>query len=288
MTEPGLAGPLPSDFGPALFRMNGILPAEEISFEEARDELQAEAAQDRARRIILDLVPQVEDMLAGGADPALLAERTDMREGRIEWNSEVFDDVAAYEGFRTAAAATTPEDFPEVIELDDGGILTLKVDEVRPPEPIPLDEVRDEVAEAWRVKATEAALTAQAEDLAARLREGAEMAAMDLNLRTNRGMNRTAFIEGTPPAFTQTVFGMEADAVEVLSADGDAWLVRLDAINPADGDSPEAEAAKAGFASGTAQDYANAVTRAFTQALVDQVDVEINSSAISAVNAQMP
>ena len=288
LTEPGVAGPLPSDLGPALFRMNGILPAEEVSFEEARDDLQAEAAQDRARRIILDLAPEVEDLLAGGADPALLAERTDMREGRIEWNSDVFDDVAAYEGFRTAAAATTPEDFPEVIELDDGGILTMKVDEVRAPEPIPLDEVRDAVADAWRAEAVEAALVAQAQDIAARLREGAEMAAMDLNLRVNRGMNRASFIEGTPPAFTQSVFGLDADAVTVLSADGDAWLVRLDAINAADGSSPEASAVKGGFAENTRQDYSNAITRAFTQALVDDLTVEINSSAIAAVNAQLP
>lgn len=288
LAEPGVAGPLPSDLGPALFRMNGILPAEEVTFEEARDELQTEAAQDRARRLILELVPQVEDLLAGGADPALLAERTDMEDGRIEWNTDVFDGVAAYEAFRSAAAAAQPGDFAEVIELDDGGILTLTVDEVRPPAPIPLDEVRDEVTEAWRTAETEKALTARAEALAEDLRGGREMAGMDLDLRTSRAIDRNAFVEGTPPDFNRTVFEMERDGIAVLSADGDAWLVRLDAINAADGDSDEAQFLKGTFAGETAQDYSNALTRAFTQALVEAAGVEINSSAISAVNAQLP
>ncbi|MEO1026703.1 MAG: SurA N-terminal domain-containing protein, partial [Pseudomonadota bacterium] len=39
LTEPGVAGPLPSSLGPALYRMNGILAAENIDFEEVRDEM---------------------------------------------------------------------------------------------------------------------------------------------------------------------------------------------------------------------------------------------------------
>ena len=95
LEEPGVTGPLPSDLGPALYRMNGILSAQETTFEEARADLQAEAAADRSRRIIIDMIPQVEDLLAGGADSALLAERTDMQEGQIDWNVDVFEDIAA-------------------------------------------------------------------------------------------------------------------------------------------------------------------------------------------------
>ena len=120
LTEPGVVGPLNSGLGPALFRMNGILAASSIDFEEVRDELATEAATDRARRIILDTVPQVEDLLAGGADMSVLAERTDMEADTIEWNIEVFEGVAAYTAFRAAATASNPGDFAEVIELDDG------------------------------------------------------------------------------------------------------------------------------------------------------------------------
>ena len=42
LTEPGVVGPLVSDLGPALFRMNAVLAAQEIPFEDARDDLRVE------------------------------------------------------------------------------------------------------------------------------------------------------------------------------------------------------------------------------------------------------
>ena len=80
----------------------------------------------RARRIILESVPQIEDLLASGADATVLAERTDMEAGSIEWNVEVFEGVAAYTAFRSAAATAQPGDFADVVELDDGGLPDLE------------------------------------------------------------------------------------------------------------------------------------------------------------------
>lgn len=287
LEEPGTVGPMPSDLGPALFRMNGILAAQETPFEEVREELEGEAAADRARRMILDAVPQVEDMLAGGADMALLAERTDMEAGSIEWNEEVFEGIAAYDAFREAAARSVPGDFPEVVQLEDGGIVVLKVDEVRAPELRPLDEVREAVAEAWSLEEGQKVLEVQAEDIAQMIRNGREMAALDLNLEADRGIGRDAFLEGTPPDFTQTVFQLESDEVAVLAADGDVWIVRLDAINVADGSEPEAMLVKAAFAAEAATLFASGITNAYTQALVDQAGVELNQAAMNAVTAQL-
>ena len=42
LTEPGVVGPLTSTLGPALFRMNAILPAQNITLAEVRDTLKAE------------------------------------------------------------------------------------------------------------------------------------------------------------------------------------------------------------------------------------------------------
>jgi len=286
--EPGLVGPTPSDLGPALFRMNGILAAQETTFEDARAELATEAASDRARRIIVDAIPQVEDLLAAGADMSVLAERTDMEKGSIEWNTEVFDGIAAYDAFRAAATTASPGGFPEVIELDDGGIVVLTVTEVIAPELRPLDEVREEVADGWARAETELALAAQAEALAAEIEGGREMAALDLNLQMDREITRDAFIEGTPPDFTETVFALEVDDLRVLSADGDAWLLRLDAINTADAEATEAQLIKAQFSAQASQDLGQALMAAYTQALLNDKTVEINDAAINAVNTQLP
>lgn len=285
LESPGVIGPLPSDLGPAIYRMNGVLAAENITFEEAREELAPEAAADRARRMIGEMIGEVEDLLAGGADPGLIAERTGLIEGTIEWNTDVFEDIAAYAGFRAAAQSTNPGDFGEVIELEDGGIVTLVVEDVQPPALIPLEEVRDDVIAAWTAGETEAALAQQAEALAQDLRDGREMAGMGLSLDVNRGLTRDGFVEGTPPDFLSEVFALEKDGVTVLSADGDAWLVRLDLISEADGTSTEAELVKARFARETAQSFSTAITNAFTQALVDETQADINQSAVNAVNA---
>src|SRR5690606_36501056 len=86
LEEPGqVVGPLPSNVGPSLFRMNAILNAQEVPFEEARDELRAELASDTARRAIVDQLENFDDLLAGGATLEEMAAETPMELGTIAW-----------------------------------------------------------------------------------------------------------------------------------------------------------------------------------------------------------
>ena len=290
LTEPGVAGPLPSSLGPALYRMNGILAAENVDFEEVRDELTTIAATDRARRIIQDTIPQVEDLLAGGADMTVLAERTGLVEGSIEWNEEVFDGIAAFTAFRRAAATTGVDGFPEVTELQDGGIVVIDVESIKEPALRPLDEVRDAVAEAWTTEQTQNALQTLAEDIAQQIRDGREMASggLGLDLNVNTDVLRDAALEGTPPDLITTLFDLETGELAVTSADGDAWVLRLDKITPPDPDNPEAALLMEQFSAQTSQELSTAVTQAFIQAIVDQAGVEINQSTLNAIAATLP
>ncbi|MBT8413075.1 MAG: SurA N-terminal domain-containing protein [Boseongicola sp.] len=288
LEEPGVAGPLPSSLGPALYRMNAILSAQETTFDEAREELAAEAAADRARRIILEGQAQVEDLIAGGATPAQLAERTDMQAGTINWREDVTDGIAAYDAFRLAAASAEVGAFAEVGELDDGGIFVLSLEEILPPELLPFESLRGEVVEAWEAAETEAALSAQAEAYAERLRGGAEMAGLGLRLETDRGLERNGFVDGTPPGFTDQVFDMDAGEVRVLTEAGEAWLVRLDAIAAPDPNTPEAQLVIAQFGQETARELSESLLAAFTQAVLSETEVSINQPGIDAVTASAP
>lgn len=287
LQEPDVVGPLPSDLGPALFRMNGILSAQETTFDEARDDLEAEAAGDRARRLIRDEIGRIEDLLAGGATPETLGERTDMETGQIDWRDDVSDGIAAYDSFRTSAAAASIGDFPEVVELDDGGIFVLSLKEIRPPELRPFEEVREEVLAAWETAEIEAALVAQAEGIADRLREGAEMAGLGLDLETDRGLTRDGFVEGTPAAFVETVFGMEANGVAVLSAAGDAWIVRLDDVRAPSADSGDAALLRARFSAEAQQAMSTSLLDAYRRSVISNTDISINQQALNAINAQL-
>jgi peptidyl-prolyl cis-trans isomerase D len=266
--------------------MNAILAAQETTFDEARAELADEAAADRARRIILEGQAQVEDLIAGGASVDQLAERTDMQVGSIDWRDDVADGIAAYDAFRLAAATAQVGAFAEVNELEDGGIFVLTLEDIRAPELRDFETVRGAVVDAWDAAEAEAALTAQAEAYAVRLNGGAEMAGLGLALETDRGLERSGFVDGTPPDFTDQVFDMDEGEVRVLSEAGEAWLVRLDRIAVPDPSSPEAQLVVTQFGQETARELSQSLLTAFTQSVLSETEVYINQAAITAVTSQ--
>jgi peptidyl-prolyl cis-trans isomerase D len=286
LTEPGVVGPLPSSIGPALFRMNAILSAQEVTLDEAEDDLRAELAADRARRVIDDNIDGIDDMLAGGAEIEELAAETEMELGQIDWRAGSSEGIAAYEAFRTAAAAVTEDDFPEVLTLEDGGIFALRLDEVRPPELQPLDAVRDAAVEGWRAQEVTRLLTEEAQDLADQIAEGREMAAIRLPLETDRGLTRDGFIPDTPADFVTQAFEMEPGELRVLSGDGTAYILRLDDIRDPNPNDPDRALLRGLFAQQAAQEVAGDVFQAFANGLLGQTGVEINQAALNAVHAQ--
>lgn len=165
--QPGVVGPVQTDLGPALFSMNAILEPVNISFEEARDDLVAEAATDRARRLIEEKSTTLADELAGGATLEDLAKDGGMELATIDYDPKAAPEpgaITGYAGFRAAADSVTAEDFPEIQELDDGGIFALRLEQVIAPHVIDLEEIRDRVVTDWTANETHRQLLALAED----------------------------------------------------------------------------------------------------------------------------
>lgn len=229
-----VVGPLPSDLGPALFRVNAVLAAQEVTFEEARGDLREELAQDRARRAIEAQAQPIEDMLAGGATLEELAEETAMTLDRTDWSDDSFEGIAAYAAFRQAAATAGTDDFPETAFLEDGSLFAIRVDDVLPPRPEPFEDARPRVAEDLERARVQDALAAQATGIVAGLATTGDFAAAGLSARTESGLTRSAFVEGTPPGFMAQVFEMEPGDLRVIPAGGIVTIVRLDSIAPSD------------------------------------------------------
>ena len=288
MTEPGVTGPHETDLGPALFRMNGILAATEVSFEDAKADLQAEFAADRARRDIIDMIVEIDDLLAGGATLEEIADETEMQLGQIDFRADVSDGIAAYPSFRQAAAAAQESDFPEIVEIDEGGVFAIRLDEIRPPALQPLDDVREEAVEAWTADATTKALSARAESIAKEIRSGREMAGLDLALNTDRSVLRSGFLEGTPPDFVSSLFDMEEGDVAVMTDELGALVVRLDTVTGADQNAPEAIQLKDAFSAQAAQGIAGDLLNAYARAVQETAGAQINQAAINAVHVQFP
>lgn len=279
-----VVGPLPSDLGPALFRINALLDARTTTFDEVAQELRDELAGERARRLIETRAEPLEDMLAGGATLEELTGETEMELGTLDWTAGADEGVAAYEAFAAAAEAAAEGDFPQIAFLEDGGLFALRLDAVLPPRPEPFDEARTAVAEAWRAAETAKALAARAEALVAELATSGDFAATGLQTKVENGLLRTAFIDGTSADFMLQVFEMEPGELRVVSGAEGTAIVRLDEVLPP-ADNPEQTVMRDALGQQLDQDLAQALFAAFVRDTQTRTRVRIDEQALAAVNA---
>lgn len=281
-----VVGPLDSALGPALFRVNAVLVAKETSFEEATPELRDELAAARARRVIEDSSDGINDLLAGGAGVADLAERTDMVADQIEWTADSIDGIAAYDTFREAASAARPGDYPTLVSLADGGIFALSVDEIRPATLQPLDAVRDGVIAGWETAEIQTLVLEAAESLRVQITAQTDFAALGLAAEIEDNLTRRAFLPGTPEGFASAAFAMQPGETRVLGLPEGAVLLRLDAIHAADLDNATVTANRAAILEQAGSGIAQDIFTIYNKALQERTTVELDQSAINAVHSQ--
>ncbi|WP_299370048.1 peptidylprolyl isomerase [uncultured Tateyamaria sp.] len=282
-----VVGPLPSSLGPALFRVNAVLPAQRTTFEEAQPQLRQDLALDAARRQVAFQAEEFDNLLAGGATLEELDAETDMQLGTIDWYPAVGDDIAAYDDFRSAARDLTDNDFPEIITLDDGGIVAMRLEETLPPRPAPFENVADAVRTNWSAEQTQERLTAQVATVLPALEAGDSFASQALDSIVETDQDRSAFIQGTPPIFMQTVFEMEPGEVRVVDGFGAVMIVRLDGINDIENDA-EAQEETAALSREIGQLVAAELFNLFGEDVVLRAGPQINQQALDAVHVNFP
>lgn len=288
LTEPGVVGPLPSDLGPALFRLNGILAAQETSFDDARESLAAEMQTDAARRAIADRLEEIDDLLAGGASLEEAAQEAGLTLGTIDYvpgTESGAEGIAAHPDFRKAADAIADGDFPEAQRLEDGTLVALRLDAIVPPAPIPFDEAREAVDAAWRADALAKALSARAAEVKAAVESGASLAGFGV-VDVTREIPRDGFVEGAPQDFMQRLFALSQDEVAVVEGDGFTGVVQLTAVLPAAQTGEDADAFRESIAIQIEQGIAQDAFSLFTNALSNEAGITLDQTAINAVNAQ--
>lgn len=282
-----VVGPLASDLGPALFRINAVLPAQVTTFEAAKPLLQEILAADRARRLVSTQAQDFDDLLAGGATLEELADETDMVLGTLDWSEGNGEGLGAYVGFAEAARALTSEDFPKVENLEDGGVFAIRLEEELPVRPSEFADARDQVVASWENNQLETRLNEQAEILIPQLQSGTDFAGLGMSPTVEADQTRTGFVTGTPPSFIEGVFKMEVGDVTVVDSFGTVLVVRLDAINPA-GENENAAALREQLQAQVSQTLARDLYNIYSRDAVLRAGQNIDPRSLAAVHVNFP
>lgn len=280
-------GPVTTDLGPAIFRINGILNAQITTFEDARPELREELARDRARRVIDAQINDIDDLLAGGATLEELSGETDMQVGTINWHPGMSEGIAGYEGFRAQAAAVSSGDFPQVETLEDGGIFAIRLDGETEATPAGFDAAKEDVIAAWRAEAVTQALTAQAEAYAARLKAGEDIISLGQVVAQESGIARSDFIPDVPATLVEEVFTLAVGDIATVAGLAQVAVVELDSITDADLTDGEAASLRGILNQGLNQALSQELLQAYTAQIRLKADVEVDQAALNAVAAQL-
>ncbi|MEM8656929.1 MAG: SurA N-terminal domain-containing protein, partial [Pseudomonadota bacterium] len=147
--EPGVYGPVQSDLGPSLYRLNGILAANTRTLEDVADEIRAELASEAAVNEVLDLIDPVEDLLAAGATLEEVAQETGLAFGELGLTADLGEGLAGDLTFRREAFEAEVGEERDLVEMDDGGIAAVRVERIDPPTLRPFDGETEAVRASW-------------------------------------------------------------------------------------------------------------------------------------------
>jgi len=289
----GIVGPVTTDLGPALFRINGIVAARTTPLEDVADDLRAELALEEAGRRIGDYIDPVQDLLASGATLQEIADETDLVLGEAGVTALGGAGIAADAAFRAEALQADVDEDRDLIDLAGGGIAALRVTAIDAPALRPLDEVRDQVVEDWTAAETQRRLTTEAEALQAQLGEARTFASVaetaGLSLVAELPRERGDVPSGVPGDLLTQVFALgKAGETVVISDPAGVYLVQLDEIVPVDLTDAEQAQRLDDLDGALSQQVGTDLFIGYAQLLRDTGGVEVNERLIRDTLAQYP
>lgn len=285
----GVVGPVATDLGPTLFRINAVFAARETPFEDVRDELAAELSQEEAAAEIGEQVEAFEDLIAGGATIEELAAETPLVLATLDFTPEADNDLVRDADFREEVLAAEVGQDRDLISLSDG-VAVVRVDEIIPPTLQPLADIRDAVIADWTASETANRIEALAETFREEIDGGKALtdiaAERDFIITAETPLGRNDIIEDTPPAFLDTLFETDPGKAYIVR-DGDTILLgQVGEIVPLDPESDDAarlQRIAVTYQGSTTQD----VFTYFARGLQAEAGVSIEAGVLRQVQEQL-
>jgi peptidyl-prolyl cis-trans isomerase D len=284
-----IVGPVKTQFGYHLLKVDGIEDASVKTFEQSKADLEVQYRRNEAERQFNDLQDQLADAaLQNATDIDAVARKAGLTVMVIEHFSRSDGGGALRNSPKAIAAAFSPEvlegQVSPIIELDKGRGVVLKAGNHQMPQQRPLAEVRDAVIAAWKKQRGEQLATEAAATAATRLAAGESFEAVAKGLGVP--LQPPHFVargdQAVPPELLRVAFDLPKPETKpefrsLPLGDGDAAVFALTAVRANPGITPEErEMAHREFA----QLFASAESENYAFAARADAKVVINPKAI--------
>jgi len=176
-----IVGPLRSDLGWHVIKIDDIRGASGRTLAQAHDEIATLLAANKRKDALTDLVTRIEDQIDGGAsfaDAVKAAKLPVITTPAIAATGQARSDPAFRFPADLAPAlrpgfAMAPDDNPEVVTLDkDAGFVLVSLDQVVEAQPAPLAQIKDRVREDWIHRKSSDRARAVTSEIAAKVARG--------------------------------------------------------------------------------------------------------------------
>jgi peptidyl-prolyl cis-trans isomerase D len=293
MEEGDVTGPIESEFGYHIVRLDNILERGPLPLDQVRSEVLTELRQQEAERRFRDLERSLSDALFDSSSIAEVAEATNLeiqtatgisREGGEPFGTNQAAIDAIFE-----ASVLSGERISDIVELDADRSAIFRVTSHQEATRRPLDEVRDDVVAALEAEQAELLMSTRAEQMLEALSSGEDFVAAagtaGLDPADPRAISRNdesidqsllfeVFAAGKPST-EEPVFG------RVQLADGSYAVYKLEAVLPGRPESiPLAERDRGKLM--LAQESGIGDFQAFVRALHNDADIVINEDVLAA------
>ena len=286
-----VSAPVKSRFGYAIVKVGAVKPANVRSYEDVADQVKRDIAISRARSRVQELRDKIEDERSSGKTLAEAAKPSGFDVKTIEAvdqtgldkKGDKVDLPEAETVLRAIFASDIGVD-NEPVNTRDNGYVWFEVAGIEPAHERSLDEVKDEVAKAWRDDETRRLLAAKSTEIVKAIDGGqsiedAAKANGGLEVKTSSSVKRGG-AEGLSPGLVAQVFNTQVGKAGSASGDGLSRIVFKvnDSVTPPfEPDSEEAKSIEKQL--GTS--YSDDILSQYLAKVQSDLGVKINAGALN-------